>query len=176
MTTSTFTTDAPPPAGATIPVVTAGVWRRGVALALDLIPLVTLWAFGVAALLDLGELPDTQWNPFDTLVDVVNHQPGAIAAPTLLLGLMLFAWPLLFQRFGRGTPGKRITGLALVNEHGRPLPGDRLALWCALRVLGLGLVLVGPLWALVDPQRRTPYDRIAGAWVVVAERSALPRA
>jgi uncharacterized RDD family membrane protein YckC len=70
------------------------------------------------------------------------------------------------------SPGKRACGLRLVTASGER-PGVARALARAvLAVLFSQILLLGYLLALLDPQRRTLHDRVAGTWVVRAEDDA----
>ncbi|MCA9515997.1 MAG: RDD family protein [Myxococcales bacterium] len=160
---------APPVAPDGRGVTVAPSWRRLLAGAIDAVGLVTVWFLGALAITSAGEpVQSGPWNLLDQLVDYVNARPTAVALAAALFAGLLFLLPFLFERFGRGTPGKRVLGLTLVDARGeRPSPG-RLAAHAALRVVGTLLLAIGPLSGLVDPDRRTLYDRLAGIYVIVS--------
>lgn len=150
-------------------VVVAPSWRRLVAAAIDGVGLMTVWLLGALAIASASAepVPGGPWNLLDQLVDYVNARPTAVLLAGLLFAALLFALPLLFERFGRGTPGKRVLGLTLIDARGERPSAGRLAAHAALRVVGTLLFMVGPLSGLVDPERRTLYDRLAGVYVIV---------
>jgi len=65
-----------------------------------------------------------------------------------------------------GTAGKRITGLAVVDESGHP-PGLARGLVRYLVSIASGLALgLGYLWMIWDAQKQTWHDKAAGTYVV----------
>ncbi len=144
-------------------------WRRAIALAIDALPLLTIWLLCAAALASASPEPEpaAPWNLLDRLVDYVNARPTVVIGSAAMFAGLLFALPLVAQLlFGR-TPGKRVMGIALVDRRGQRPSARRQAAHCALRVLSIALLFAGVLWALADPERRTLHDRLAGVWAVV---------
>ncbi|RPH43574.1 MAG: RDD family protein [Burkholderiales bacterium] len=94
-----------------------------------------------------------------------------------------FGW---FWSHGRRTLPMKTIGLRLVDLEDRPLSRaravGRYAACCLVLAIPVALVYLGgsPLWllllpvpffsALVDPQRRTLYDRLAGTRLVIDTR------
>lgn len=96
---------------------------------------------------------------------------------------LYFGW---FWSEGRRTLPMKTIGLRLVDHHDRPLTRGRALLrysgCCLMLAVPVALVYLGgsPLWllllptpffaALLDPQRRTLYDRLAGTRLVIDTR------
>lgn len=168
---------APPPpappslagsAARAVRVTAATSWRRTLAHAIDFLPRFTVWllaAFAIGAAAP-ATAPAAPWNPLDRVVDFMHAHPVATSLIALLWLALAFAWPYASHVLWSRTPGERALGLTAVDDRALPLDRRRLALWCALRVLGTLLAFIGPLWALADPDRRTLHDRLAGVWVL----------
>lgn len=162
---------ASPSAAGVVEVRAAGVWRRAAAACIDLLPWLTIWglvvsAMGVSA---VEEPPPSQWNLLDRWVDQLNRDPGVWLMPLVVLVALGVLLPFAFEAVAGWSLGERILGLRVIDGRGRkPTPARALA-HCLLRVPSLALLLVGALWAIVDPERRAAHDRLAGIWVVHVE-------
>ncbi len=84
----------------------------------------------------------------------------------LILGLL---WGLYFVGFTAAcgqTPGKKIMGLTVVDENGKPVGWEtasiRFLIGYPISFLPLGL---GCYWALVDKNNQAWHDKVAGTWV-----------
>ena len=90
-----------------------------------------------------------------------------VMAVTSVLSLVFFAFNhLMLPSIDGQSIGKKLAGLRIVQEDGKPLSLSRLFL---RNVVGYGLssiFLVGYLFALVDPQRRAWHDYISKTRVV----------
>ena len=110
---------------------------------------------------------------------------GATVGPVRLLFVVLGAYFVWFWSDGRRTLPMRTIGVRLVDDAGRPLGRGRAVrryLWAwlliAIPIAGAGwlhpaclLLLPLPYFsALLDPQRRTLYDRLAGTRLIVDTR------
>lgn len=123
------------------------------------------------------------------LIVVLFTRPGAsdhLAASALLLiapfpsVLLYFAIQVVQLSRGRQTPGRRIAGVEVVRaDDQRP---TNFAVAARRQVLGaflplsliaasglLPLLLLPLLWALIDPDKRSLPDRIAGTKIVLAD-------
>ncbi len=111
-------------------------------------------------------------------------EPGPMRwAFQAFLFVVLGAYFVWFWSNGRRTLPMKTVGLRLLDRDGRPVGTGRAAVrytWCwAMLLAPVGaawqggapawlLALPVPfLWALLDPQRRTLYDRLAGTRLVV---------
>lgn len=146
----------------------ASLWRRTLAALLDLLVPFTAWALATWAVIssDPTPLAMPQWNLFDQVVDYLHDRPGRALASIALFVALQIAWPFAFAA---RTPGKRALGLALVTADGSPPSRLRTLGWAALRVPSILLAGMGVWWAIVDPERRTLHDRVAGIWAVAAK-------
>ena len=155
--------------GGTIVVHTAPTWRRALAALIDLVGPLALAVLGTWLFVatDPEPPPVAPWNVIDQVVDYLHDRPGRALASVGLFFALQILWPLVF--FGR-TPGRRLMHLGFIAGD-RPVSGARLLGWACARVLLILPAGFGALWAIIDPDRRTLYDRVAGLWLV---RTRLP--
>ncbi|HRE92594.1 MAG TPA: RDD family protein [Myxococcota bacterium] len=142
---------------------TAPLPLRALAALIDLVP--PLLVAGLVTWLLVTTDPDpppvAPWNLIDQVVDYLNDRPGRSLLAFMAFVALQVLWPLVF--LGR-TPGRRLLRLELIARV--PLTLPRLLAWSALRVALLLPAGLGALWAIIDPERRTLYDRAAGLWLV----------
>jgi len=145
--------------------VAASLWRRTLATLLDALVPLTAWVLGTLALVgsDPEPLALPPWNLFDQLVDYLHDRPGRSALSFLLLFGLQIAWPVIFAA---RTPGRQTMDIALLDGAGRSPSRVRCLAWAPWRVPSLALAGLGLWWALIDPERRTLHDRLAGLWLV----------
>jgi uncharacterized RDD family membrane protein YckC len=148
--------------------VSAPVWRRALATLIDLLVPLTAWVLATWLVIasDPAPLTIAPWNLFDQIVDYLHDRPGRAAFSLTLLVLAQVGWPLAFRD---ATPGKRALEVALVDARGVPPSRGRRLVWALVRVPSLALAGLGAWWALVDPERRTLHDRVAGMWLVMSD-------
>lgn len=155
-----------------IPVHVAPFWRRTLALFIDGIPLLTLWLLLmlVTGLADTRELPESRWNTFDMLVDLINQQPFFFLPPALLLIALVLVYYTVTELILGVSVGKRLLNLTMVDAHGRrPLP-LMIVIRNLMRMVSLLLLGWGYLWAAFDTERRTLHDWVSGIWVVKRDK------
>lgn len=141
-------------------------------LVASLIDLVAIGLFGVLTTwliitTDPEPPPVAPWNFIDQVVDYLNDRPGRSLLALAVLFFLNVLWPIVWK--GR-TPGRRLFHLELVARTDR-LTASRLLLWSVCRV---GLLLpagLGLWWAIIDRDRRTLYDRLAGVWLIRTRNS-----
>ncbi len=131
---------------------------RLAAAAYDLLPLLGLWfAAAVLALAITGGALDTH----------------TLAGKFLVQGLALVlsgAYFIVSWSRGGQTIGMRAWKLRVVDTDGRRLPLPRALLRFVAALISLAALGAGFWWALVDAQKRTWHDIVAGAQMVhVAE-------
>ena len=104
-----------------IPVRVAPFWLRTVALCIDVVPLFTIYLMVLFAtgLADTSELPESRWNAFDMLVDLINQRPLFFLPPILLWLGILLVYYLAFELIFGQTVGKRLLNLTLIDRRGR---------------------------------------------------------
>lgn len=143
----------------------AGVWERVGAGACDLL-LPACLAGGVAMFYPQpAVMGESTWNGWDRFIDGYNADAGLVVVPLLVFLASGFLWRAAFWLRGQATPGERLLGLHTVNRGGKaPTPGQR---WVQLiaRLPSLVLFMVGHVWLLADPEKRTLYDRLARVYV-----------
>jgi uncharacterized RDD family membrane protein YckC len=139
--------------------VTAGLWRRGVAAVLDGLLGVLVWSWSAMCLL-IGT-----WG--------FRSSPLDLAAAALLVVAMLalgIAQHLVYHvAFVGGcgqTPGQMALGIAVVRRDGRAAGHGRALVRCLGGGLSLLTLGVGFLGALVNRERRGLADWLAGTRVV----------
>jgi uncharacterized RDD family membrane protein YckC len=81
---------------------------------------------------------------------------------------VLFAYGVLTEAILAGTLGKRITGSRVAGRSGKRLSFPKTVIRNALKVISLVALGIPQLWAFFDVERRTIYDRIVGAMVIVS--------
>lgn len=149
-------------------IATAPLHLRGLAALVDLIPplAVTVLVTWLLVANDPTPLQPREWNVIDQVVDYLNERPGrSLLAFTSFITLQIL-WPLAFR--GK-TPGRRLFHLELTSRE-PSVTFLRLSSWSALRIALLLPAGLGALWAIVDPERRTLYDRAAGLWLAKLPR------
>jgi uncharacterized RDD family membrane protein YckC len=138
---------------ATVEVTPAGAWRRGVALAVDLIVVVILWTVGIQLALGLARIA--------ARLDLVAEAFGRtwqLVVPV--------AYFVLSHGTGGQTVGKYLLGVRVVDEGGAPIGYLRALGRCVATVVaaipfGIGLAVAG-----VRRDRRGFHDLLAGTRVV----------
>ena len=144
---------------------TANSLRRLTAGLVDLTICLPLWAAGVMWSWPT-DLPKVPWSAFDTAIAWLHADPWVGLAPVAWAFGIGLVFNLAFQGRGRETPGKRLLKLRTINRRGHaPSAGHALG-YGLLRCVSSAIALGGHLWALVDRQRRTLHDRLAGVWVI----------
>lgn len=144
-------------------ITTAPLPLRALAALIDLVPPLLFAALATWLLVTTDPMPlePREWNLIDQVVDYLNDRPGRASLSFLSFIALQVLWPLAFR--GR-TPGRRLLRLELTAREPSP-PFARLLAWSALRIALLLPAGLGALWAIVDPERRTLYDRAAGLWL-----------
>lgn len=87
-----------------------------------------------------------------------------------LVGLLLrvgYAW--LWNSLGQ-SPGKRVVGIRIITDGGRPPGVGRGFARTAGALLSELVLFAGYLWAIRDRQRQTWHDKIASTYVVIDRR------
>lgn len=149
---------------------TAPTLVRALAALIDFVPpfLIATLATWLLVTSDPVPLDPKEWNLIDQVVDYLHDRPGRSSLAFLTFVVLQILWPLVFMA---RTPGRRLLGLELISRA-PSLTFPRLLAWSALRVVLLLPAGLGALWAIIDPDRRTLYDRIAGLWLTRPPRPA----
>ncbi len=71
----------------------------------------------------------------------------------------------LFMLSGSQTPGMKRRGLTVVSKEGTPLDPHRACLRGFGYLISLLPVMLGLLWALIDPEHLTWADKVSGTYV-----------
>lgn len=137
--------ESPPDAGAR----PGGVWRRGVALAVDL--------FVVWTLLRAGDLVAGRLTRWDLLARAFGIA-WVLVVPV--------AYVALSQGTAGRTLGKWLLGIRVVGEDGRPIGYGRALGRAVAWGVSAGLLGLGFLVAAVREDRRALHDLVAGTRVV----------
>ena len=152
----------------TIDVVTAGFFERFAAALVDLfLP----YCFGLLTFF-LWPRPEvmesSDWNAIDRFVDGYNADPWLVWAPMLTIATTAFGWHTLHGLKGKETPGRRLLKLRLISSSGQKATGNEVMKHSIARILSVLPFMLGHLWLLADPEKRTLHDRITGLYVVCA--------
>ena len=151
----------------TIDVVTAGFFERIAAATVDLIlPTVAgLLTFFFRPRPEIMEA--SQWNTIDRFVDGYNADPWLVWAPLLVGALSAYGWHLLHGLRRRETLGRRLLKLRLISRSGQPPSTNEIIVHCTTRIVSTLAFMLGHLWMLADPEKRTFHDRIASVYIVL---------
>jgi len=151
---------------AVIEVTTAGFFERIGAAIIDLgLP----YGLGVLTLLLWPEPPvmeASQWNAIDRFIDGYNVDPSLVWSPVTVIAMSAFAWNLVHGMKGIEPFGRRLLKLKLVNKAGQTPTHKEIALHCGSRLISALTLMLGHLWLLADPEKRTFHDRVAGLYLV----------
>lgn len=129
-------------------------------------PLERLAAYGLDTLTMLALLALVSWltsllsraTPFDI--------SGALPQWSIVSGLVLVLYPLLFTWKFSATPGKMLLGLRIVNRIGNRMGPKRAILRLIFWELQHVFLFVGFIVILLDRRRRGFHDLIAGTFVI----------
>jgi uncharacterized RDD family membrane protein YckC len=151
------------------------VWVRIGATLLDgvismilLLPVLIPWFSDILEQVDAGVPAD----------EVTTEVPASLVVGGFII---MVAWALLAGLAG-GTPGKLMLGLRITREDGtttppgvgrgflRMVPGLIGSIPLIGVVLSMVVVVLSVVWVNTDPERRSPYDRVAGTRVVYRDR------
>lgn len=151
----------------TTPITTATLLRRMLAGSLDWLAVIAIAGSVMALLIATDPTPPEipPWNLLDRIVDYIQARPGRTALGFLAFVICHIGWTFVWARSSGQGLGDRALRLRLVDRTGRPPGAGRLAGWLVARVAGTLLAGVGLWWAVVDVERRTLHDRVAGIWV-----------
>ena len=128
-----------------------------------------LWRRLAAALYDVLLLLGI-WMAADLVLVMVSGLAGFALTPALVRALLFFVSFGFFGWFwthGGQTLGMRAWRLRLRRDDGQPMRWPTAMLRFAAAIPSWGLAGLGMLWCLVDRQRRSWHDLIAGSEVVV---------
>jgi uncharacterized RDD family membrane protein YckC len=137
-------------------------WRRGVAWAVDAVPLA---AAGVLAARSL--LPRTTYSGgVDGALDVLAHEGPVVLSVAALLAVAAFTYFTLSHALAGASAGKALLGLRVVAADGRRPSLARSAARSAAAIVSTALLGLGCLVALFDASGRALHDFVAGTYVV----------
>jgi len=153
----------PTPPGLVGPTPRASFGQRFGAFAIDIVIVVVA---EIIIVLILGAI----------IAAIANAGSGAAIAVASVLGLLAIllyiALPIVYFGYMEGQPsgqtfGKRALGIRVVDFNtGGPITMGKAMLRSVVRSLISGILLLGYLWMLWDPQQQTWHDKIAGTTVV----------
>jgi len=146
-------------------------WRRLCAALVDGLPLCALAL--ALAWHHAPQLP-VRWNLWDHGVDLFWADPRAFWMPLAGFGGASVLLPVIWALLRWRSPGQWLLRLRSVNRTVVRISAIHALGHAIARVILTALFGVGPLWALVDPDRRTLYDRLARVYVALeASRKSL---
>jgi uncharacterized RDD family membrane protein YckC len=146
----------------------AGFISRAVAFGIDL-AIICLIVLVVAALMlaVMGFFPERIFAGVRFALTIGAEVFGAVFP---------IAYPIAFWTLFGQTPGDMLMGLRIVRTDGQRVTfGRALLRWVGCVIAALPLCL-GFLWILIDERRQGWQDKIAGTYVLYAERGALRQA
>jgi uncharacterized RDD family membrane protein YckC len=143
----------------------AGIGSRFLAVAVDTLIQIGV---GLVALIVLGFL-----GAFGALPGIQQSSVWLVAALLFVVFLLMYGYFAIFEIIWNGqTPGKRIAGIRVVKDSGRPLTAAETIGRNLLRIVDQlpGFYAIGMLVALLNAQNKRIGDFIAGS-IVVREAS-----
>ncbi|MCB9536420.1 MAG: RDD family protein [Myxococcales bacterium] len=145
----------------------APFWRRLLAGLIDLGLLAALgyalWTVGVIA---PHHLPPQRFDWIDYTADLLaNHRVQFRPAAVVLLTAAA-VHGLVGRTFAGRTVGEALLGLRLVTWYGEDAGPVRSLAHTAGTVVGLALLLLGYVWAAVDPRRQGLAEYVSGTLLV----------
>jgi uncharacterized RDD family membrane protein YckC len=156
--------------------VLAPIWRRAVALALDLILscffIVPIWS--VLAVIFAPEFMHQSYLAFDAALksqpayippDAFPNEQRFLNICSCLLQLVYF-WGY-FARYGR-TPAQALFRLRVVSEAGGPMTSSQALARAFAVIFSMFFCFLPMFFVFMNPQRRAIHDLIAGTYVVEA--------
>jgi uncharacterized RDD family membrane protein YckC len=162
--TETLKIDTPEQIALEMPI--AGIGSRFLALAIDTVAQILLYALTAALILIAGLL--------NLLRNVNFASPWFLAATLLAFFCIYWGYFATFEIAWHGqTPGKRTAGIRVIRDSGRPLDATAAVLRNIMRAIDFlpSLYGVGVICMLVNRQSRRVGDFVAGT-VVVHDRPA----
>lgn len=168
--------DGPVSAGAATPRLSSGTgklepvgfWRGFATYVVDGAILVAAAAIFVRLemLFLRGPFRPTSRRVFDQVVQWLGENPDLLLHGVVFLVILGGLYQIFSMTLLPGTVGRLVTGTALVRKSGAPLSRAIIvvrlvASWLSVIVLGAGF-----LWAIVEPNRRSFHDLIAGTVLV----------
>jgi uncharacterized RDD family membrane protein YckC len=157
--TETLKIDTPEQVALEMPI--AGIGSRFLALAIDTLAQILLYAVGVALIL-IAAL-------FNVFANADFGSPWFVGGAVLLIFCVYWGYFATFEILWRGqTPGKRTAGIRVIRESGRPLDPTAAILRNIMRAIDFlpSLYGVGVVCMLVNRQSRRVGDFVAGTVVV----------
>ncbi|MBC8000329.1 MAG: RDD family protein [Leptolyngbya sp.] len=132
-------------------------------ISLITIGLIALMAWGIFTVVSMGPLP--------------GNVKGIIYGFILMIAMFIaffihFGYHIFFEGTWQGqTPGKKVAQIRVIEQNGQPVTWPAVIIRNVLRVVDMGLVLIGVLSMMIDKNERRFGDLAAGT-VVIRERSS----
>jgi len=146
----------------------APIWRRAVALALDVVLVIAAYYF-------LCLFTGFMWGSTTGVAPSEEEAETAVEwiMAALLVACAIYAW---FGTASGGTLGQRVMGLRVLNKKTMQSPGIGRALVRVLLSVSISTMFwfLGYLWALGDREKQTWHDKAAGT-IVVSGTTLTPR-
>lgn len=151
----------------------AGFWRRFIAYTIDSVAIFMIFCIlaiiaGAAFLTGTMSANNTSW--IAGLTDPKGHE--SLGMVVLAFYVLLFiGYFTFFQGLNGRTPGKKLLGLQVVTDDGRPISFG-IAFLRSVGYLVSSLLFTLPLgyiWAAFDKKKQGWHDKIAGTVVIIRE-------
>lgn len=148
-------------------VTAAPFWRRLIADLVDLALLAgvgwLLWTIGLIS----PRLPPRQFDALDYLAELLAEHLHIFQAPLVALVGIGAIYGVVTRHLLAGTLGERLLGLRLIDRDGEGAGALQALAHAAGTVLGLLLLLIGYVWAAVDPRRQGLAEYVSGTLLIV---------
>ncbi|MBX7082924.1 MAG: RDD family protein [Nannocystaceae bacterium] len=151
-----------------VPMRAAGLWRRFAASMVDAV--ILLFTAGPLAWL-LASMSDEPpllggKTALEALLRLFELEPGALVRKAAPLAVMAVLYLALFWHLSGRTPGQSLLKIRVVDRNARRPGVVRTLIRAVVTVVGLVPGGLGWLWALVDMERRSWHDWLAGTHAV----------
>lgn len=99
---------------------------------------------------------------------------GFVALGILAVFVLQFAYFIVYEKLWQGqTPGKRLTGIRVVESTGQPVNWTSVIIRNLLRMVDAGFMVVGVVFIIFDKNERRIGDMLAGTLVIRERPPAL---
>ncbi|MCB9529380.1 MAG: RDD family protein [Myxococcales bacterium] len=150
-------------------VTAAPFWRRLLADLCDLALLggvgFALWRSGLVR----PTLPARAFDWIDYTAELLAEHLHLFKGPAVVMLGVAAIYAVVTRHLLAGTLGERLLGLRLIDREGEGAGPLRALAHAAGTVVGLGALLLGYVWAAVDPRRQGLAEYVSGTLLVVGE-------
>ena len=151
--------------------VPSGLFRRGLAFLIDVIPITAIVFFVFYASTPFREVFQNFTNDIHNIEYRIEYTKYKNTI-RFIAGLLYICYAVYFESSKlRGTFGKRILGIEIVDAGGGRISRGAAIKRNVFKILSAIIAMIGYLMALFNKQKRTLHDTLSGAYVIKRTRS-----